>query len=325
MAASKQEITLSKSSIATFDECQRRWALQYQRYKLPHALKREAIYQHRLMGMFALTGQLVDDLITSSLRLFKRKQKWPSSLETGAVKLLDQYLEETRRWIEQRSLFIEDPERGRRQPIDEFYWNGLPEIDAKRQIVEEVVSLAQAWFDSEIPTLILERPIVHWKVPESGGDLPTFELDGIKVYAKYDFALHSDTETLIFDWKTGKVGTKSEADVAEQLHTYAKYAFEAWGTKPENLRLFAVWLSIGSANCLHEVPYTPDLLANLEDLWRDKHRVLTSKLQMAGNNPMGILDQFPMTSSVYRCASCRFRVCEGYARAESARAEKVQE
>lgn len=274
------------------------------------------------MGMFALTGQLVDDLITASLRKYHRKQEWPLNLEKGAVTLLQQYLDETQRWLEQRSFYIEDPDKGRRQPIDEFYWNGMPNQEAKDSIVAEVVHLARAWFDSEVPAMILKRPLDQWRIPESGGELPTFALDGIRIYAKYDFALHSKQETLIFDWKTGKVGPKSEADVAEQLHTYGKYAMDVWGSKPENLRMFAVWLSAGAQSCLHEVPFTPEVLANLQDLWCERHRVLTSKLEIAGNNPAAILEQFPMTSAVFRCASCRFRVCEGYARAHSGQDER---
>lgn len=312
------DISLSKSSLATYDECPRRWALQYLRYKLPFNLKREATYQRRLMSLYALSGQLVDDLITASLRLYCRKQKWPSSLEAGARKLLDQYIEETRRWLEQHALYIEDPDSTRRQPVDEFYWNGMPHKEAKDAIVAEVVHLAQTFFDSEVPAMILERPLETWRVPEPDSEIPIFDLDGIKVYAKYDFAITTPSETIIFDWKAGKLTSKTEADVVEQLHTYARYAFDVWGSTPENIRLFAVWLSVGASNCIHEVRYSPELIEDLERHWREKHRMLTSKIEAAGNNPIALLEQFPMTNAIFRCATCRFRVCEGYSRAKPA-------
>lgn len=308
-------VTVSKSSLSMFDECERKWLLHYQRFRMPPSLKREILYQYRLMGLNALVGQIVDDVVTYSLRLYERKLEWPKHPASGAKKLLEQYIEETARWVYQYESRVAEPVAGRRQPIDRYFFESLPSDDEREALLERAEVLVRTWFDSGIPEKLVEYGVESWKTPPAGEPLPpSFESDGVVVWAKYDFAIHRPSETILFDWKTGKVTKDSENDVQDQLHTYAAYAIDQWQASPNHLRLFAVWLSSGAESCIHEYPFEPDRLIELKKVWTEKHATISSRLKQAGPNPDHLFDAFPMTNNLGSCKYCRFRSCEGYAR-----------
>lgn len=142
---------------------------------------------------------------------------------------------------------------------------------------------------------------------ESWGEIddagfPSFDIDGIQVYAKVDFAHSNGTRTII-DWKTGA----PSGDEKKQLTLYALYAQSKWNWNPKETRLMAVYLQ-------------PELTietftAAPEDLDAVESEVKQSFRQMMELEPaFGPADfnNFPMTGGANDCRWCRFQgICEG--------------
>lgn len=313
--AYRPKVTLSKSSIGLYEECPRKWALHYQAYRTPMDIRREVMFQKRLMGYFALVGQVADDAITYSLRKYVEKGEWPKDLGKGIRKLVQQYFDETQRWQYLHASGSNEPGEGRRQPIDRYYFDGLPGEEEKEEIALKVDEFVDTWFASSIPQMLIDFGVETWEVPIVN-ITPSFQFEKITIWAKYDFAIRTPEETILFDWKTGRVSDYSENEIRDQLHTYAEFAIREWGAEPGKIKLYGVWLAAGAENCLTEYPFEEFRLGNLEREWQAKHETFVHLLESAGKNFEHLFDVFPLTQQVHRCKGCKFRVCEGFGRVE---------
>lgn len=132
-------------------------------------------------------------------------------------------------------------------------------------------------------------------------DFPHFDIDGIRIYAKIDFA-HSCGAPTIIDWKTGP---SSEQD-RKQLILYSLYAESKWDWKPEETELAAVYLYPEfSVDTFHP---TPDAVeAVREEVKLGFNQMLELETAFGPVN----IDNFPMTDGRQSCPWCRFRgMCE---------------
>lgn len=134
---------------------------------------------------------------------------------------------------------------------------------------------------------------------------PSFDVDGIQVYARIDFA-SSDAVPMIVDWKTGR---RDEED-RRQLIVYSMYARAKWGWEPESCRLVSAYL-YPEFDLLESSPSAEDV----EDVRRE---ILASFEQMVELEPVhgpANIENFPVTDAVQYCGWCRFQgICEGAAR-----------
>jgi|CXWL01.1.fsa_nt_gi hypothetical protein len=313
--AHRPYVTLSKSSIGLYEECARKWALHYQAKRTPIEIRREVLFQKRLMGYFALVGQVADDAITYSLRKYVAKGEWPKDLGKGIRNLIQQYLDETEQWRYMHESGTNEPQEGRRQPIDRYYFDGLPSEEEVELIAENVSGFVDTWFASPVPQMLLDYGVDTWEVPIIN-TTPSFKFEKITIWAKYDFAVRTPDETILFDWKTGRVSDYSENEIRDQLHTYAEFAIREWGAEPGKIKLYGVWLAAGAENCLTEYPFEESRLGNLEREWQAKHETFVHLLESAGRNYEHLFDVFPLTQQVHRCKGCKFRACEGFGRIE---------
>ena len=70
-------------------------------------------------------------------------------------------------------------------------------------------------------------------------DFPSFEYEGIRVYARIDLAVNGRSWFRIFDWKSGRPGAPDSLQPA----VYALYAQSLWGWEPEKVQFEFVYLS----------------------------------------------------------------------------------
>ncbi len=133
-------------------------------------------------------------------------------------------------------------------------------------------------------------------------EFPTFDLDGIRVYARIDLAYAADAPTIV-DWKTG---TPEESD-RRQLALYSLYAQSKWGWEPTQTSLVAVHLQPE----LTVARFTP----TLDDIHSISAEVKRSFSEMAELEPAfgdAEIDDFPPNADRRRCEWCRFRgLCTG--------------
>lgn len=313
--------------MAEFDACQRRWAYHYCWYDFdyfdfPEPLKRDCQFLSKLMGQEAFAGQVVHDVIDELLR-----SRIEGRLEISDP--MDRYREITRQYLDESRLFIDAYRNGERAPklnrqplLRMFYemgWDG----SAKAEFRKSVESALMHFLDSDLYASLLAEEAVYYEMPPKGG-APWFLSGRIPVYANFDFALRKPEQTTLFDWKTGKVTRWAEEDVNDQLHTYAAYAMEKWRVPPEEIKLVAVWLSLGKDK-KHEIGVDLNRLEKLRNEWRERYILLSKRREDAKGNVDKLFDLFPMTGiEKNRCRTCNFRFCDGYRQTTEGPAELAQ-
>ncbi|MCZ7579599.1 MAG: PD-(D/E)XK nuclease family protein [Fimbriimonadaceae bacterium] len=313
---------LSKTSIGTFDECERQYALHYLWIELSQPVKREAWFQRALMKWSLLVGQVVDDVITEAIRRYYDKREWPENWEKGVERILEEYETWTEVFIEHYRTPGERPPkdgdggvRFARQPLENVFYGEYPtqeDWEGARKRCNELIEVFRA---SGLMERLAGYATDTWRPPPRSA-APWFEWEGIPVYAKYDFAITAPEETLVFEWKTGRMSERAENDALDQLHTYAFYAQHAWNSEPESTRLVGVWLGVpinaeAASQCIHEARVDPQRLDRLKDRWRKRYALLNERLAQVKERRCSLLEAFPPTGVARgRCKACNFRLCE---------------
>lgn len=296
---------LSKTSLGVFDRCQRKWLLSYERSFLPRAIQSEAFREYKLMDFSLLAGQVVDDVITESIRSFIATNSWPTHLMERARAISKEYYQLSREWRDPK--YKEKPER---QPISEVYYCQSP-TEAEWESAFETMGQCLKHFEScHLRPFLESFPTSAWRVQDKGSYAPWFMVDGVPVYAKYDFAIVEADQAILFDWKTSDPMKKGrEEDASRQLHWYAAYANSAWGIPYEQMRLAPVWLRWGVAKPWEEQPVNLETIMELKSIWKERHALLQNKLGAASRGG-DINELFPFAEDTNRCKYCNFRVCE---------------
>lgn len=313
--------------MSEFDDCQRRWAYHYCWYdfdyfEFPDPLKRECQFHSKLMGQEAFAGQVVHDVIDELLRsriegrlpFYDQGSEAISDVIDAAVnrakEIAREYVQTSRDFIKAYQSG-EKPPRMHRQPLYRIFFDLGWDGSAKAEFRKSVESALMHFLDSDLYASLQSEDPVYYEMPPQGG-APWFLDRNVPVYANYDFALRKPEQTTLFDWKTGKVNQWAERDVTDQLHTYAAYAMEKWRTPPEEIKLVAVWLSLGKDKT-HEIGVDMNRLERLRQEWRERHRLLSRRREEAKGDVEKLFEIFPMTGiEKNRCRTCNYRFCEGY-------------
>jgi hypothetical protein len=263
------------------------------------------------MGNEAFAGQVVHDVIDELLR---------SKKEGGLVfsDPIPRAKEIAREYIEESEVFRQAFESGarapnlHRQPLFRHFFGEGFDGAAKADFRKTVETALANFVDSELYKEIQSIEPAFWELPAPGG-APWFIDHGIPVYANYDFAIRRPELTTIFDWKTGKLNPFSERDVLDQLHTYAAYAMEVWQVPLRQIRLRAVWLTVGRDQTM-DLDVDERHLTHLRRAWRERFEELKRRRESARGSLEKLFELFPTTGiKKKRCKSCAFRFCEGYA------------
>lgn len=313
---------LSKTSIDTFDRCQRRYALQYLYWSAPvsEEFKRVFRFQSKLMPHEALAGQLVDDVITAAIRRYVKLGEWPAPDRwmKAARSIHAEYLDKTKAVIDAYRTGGPLPDhmdrnRPERKPLLRLFYDEPPTQQEEAEMWLHVEQCLSNFLESNVLGLLVEHPVETWK-PPGINEVPWFTHKGIPIYSKYDFAIHGPGITWIFDWKTGKPGPWAERDARRQLHTYALYAQSSWGADLASTKLSAVWLATGP-ECLHEESVSDGVIAELEQIWQDRIVELRQRKRVVDSREKDLFEAFPTTGFPNECLRCPFRACEMYAQA----------
>ncbi|MBS1717644.1 MAG: PD-(D/E)XK nuclease family protein [Armatimonadetes bacterium] len=294
-----------------FKECRRQWLFRYEPDVAASGqefweLKR----QGNLLPSSALLGRVVDDAITAALRHRLREGKWPNGIGKAVERVMVGYLRFSAEWVAAALNRDRWPKSKQRQAVDRFYYNSPLTEHELTDLRRRAQQLVERWFELPLRSELDSLPTETWRVPESGV-IPSFELEGMKVYAKYDFMTVEPGRLRIYDWKTGDVAN-GEQGAIEQLHGYAIFAHREWGVPYEDMELIAVWLS---ANYLGRTKVDMSLVARLERAWRHQIGVVAEGLRMVGSGEADIDAAFPTTTETWRCQGCIFRACARHPKA----------
>jgi len=315
---------LSKSSIGEFDTCERRWAYRYLWYdfdyfEFPEDLKRQCQFHSKLMGNEAFAGQVVHDVIDE---IFRSKKEGGLIFEDPierAKEIALEYVSESRTFVAAYQSGSPAPKL-RRQALQRLFFNEGFDGAAKAEFRKTVETALVNFLDSELKREIDSIDPAFWELPDRGG-APWFVDHGIPVYANYDFAIRQPEQTILYDWKTGKLSGPAERDVREQLHTYAAYAMDTWGVPASQIKLRAVWLTVGKDQ-VYESKVDEGLLVQMRREWRQRYDELARRREAARGSMERLFEVFPTTGiKKKKCRYCPFRFCEGYAEVVESTAE----
>ncbi len=184
--------------------------------------------------------------------------------------------------------------------LEHYY--GFPDVKAKaKQVRDNMLLCIDNLLSSDLWNSILSSDRDKWLEVDEGG-FPKFDLDGIIVYARTDFAYVGDGPTII-DWKTGTPGR----DDRVQLSVYALYAQAKWGWKPEQTRLAAVYLQ-PELSILEHIPTAKDI-EDAEEMIRSS---FAEMMELEPAYGPADIDRFPIRETPDHCRWCRFQgLCEG--------------
>ena len=283
------------------DSCRRHYF--YHRFWGQDPKTRWRLYEMRnITTLKMLQGLVVHDVIADALHAtaegdtvsVKQAKKNVTALLRG------RYMESQKRlW------HIDNRPPGRKASditnILEHYYR-FPDVhDQARQVQQTAWKCVENLLASEMWSGIMQHGQENWKEVEEDS-FQSFDLQGIQVYARIDFAHNSDQPTII-DWKTGQ---PSEQD-RKQLVLYSLYAEDKWDWNPLETKLAAVYLQPQLK--IDEFNTSDDQIAEV------KEEVKLSFAQMVELEPAygpADIGNFPIAENVYECRRCRFQgICEG--------------
>lgn len=300
-----------------FETCERKWAFHYLWYdfdyfEFPEPLKRDCQFHSKLMGNEAFAGQVVHDVIDEMLRSKKEGGLVFADPIERARQIAREYIDESRQFV---AAYVSGDKAPKlhRQPLQRIFFDEGFDGAAKAEFRRTVETALVNFLDSDLLRQIEAIDPAFWELPPKGG-APWFFDHGIPVYANFDFAIRRPDETVLYDWKTGKLSPPAERDVREQLHTYAAYAMDTWGASPAQIKLRAVWLTVGKDQVYEDV-VDEGLLRRMRAAWRERYDELTRRREYAKHDMDRLYEAFPLTGlKKKKCKYCAFRFCEGYAK-----------
>jgi len=294
----------SKSRDEQFQECQRKY--YYDKYaswggwdKSAAKITRLAYVYKNLKNRWAWKGETVHHVIEYVLKSLRANQ--PLSLE-GALHNLNTTMRADFRSSKDKKYF-EDPKRNRglfeheyNRPITDAVW---------KEFHDSAAECVKNFYNSTLYKELEKDDKSSWLMIE---DLEEFDLDGIKIYVKLDFARKKDGIIEIYDWKTGK----TDGDTSLQMGTYSLYAMQKWKVPLEAVKTYIF-------NVAGSVAIAENRLISQKELEETKAFIIKSAQGMkellldAPHNIPKPAHAFQYTLNTRLCDFCNFyKICEKY-------------
>lgn len=249
MGALPNRFSWSFSAAEDFDICRRRrfWS-NYANWgggdPGADAMARTAYRLDRMENRHALRGRAVEEAVRWILREHQagRDPEAEEAYQRVARPLLNQCWKASR-----QQQWRDDPKRF--CCLHEHYYPGLQSTDPAiwvPQVIDAAKRCLANFIRHVLPRLVSVTP--EQEVPVAtgarGGDLESFELHGVKVYAIPDYAYRRGDMLCIHDWKSGA----PRPGHLRQLSIYGLWAHLKHGVPPERIEVFAEYLGDGTTH-----------------------------------------------------------------------------
>lgn len=284
-----------------FDDCKRFYF--YERFWGQDPVNRWTLYEMRCITTLSmLGGSVVHEVIAEALQAARENRPVEASYAKKRVtEIMWRKYQESEGRVWHKSNRPPGYKQNQFTNLLEHYYN-FPDVKARaKQVRDKGLLCIDNLFSSDLWSSLVDRGKDNWREIDEEG-FPSFDLDGITVYAKIDFAFAADEPTII-DWKTGWPGACDRT----QLTVYALYAQSQWGWKPEQTRLVGAYLQ-------------PELkleqfYPTAEDIENTEAMIRSSFAEMLDLEPAygpADISRFPIRQSPDHCKWCRFQgFCEG--------------
>lgn len=290
-----------------FDDCKRFYF--YDRFWGQDPVNRWKLYEMRcITTLKMLGGAVVHSVIAEALQAAREGRPMEAAQARKRVTdiMWSKYQEsENRIWHKSNR-----PPGVKQSDITNLleHYYGFPDVKAQaKQVRDNGLLCIDNLFRSDLWNSIVNGDKDRWREIDEDG-FPKFDLDGITVYARTDFAFVGDEPTII-DWKTGWPGECNRM----QLTVYALYAQSQWGWKPEETRLVAAYLQPEIR--LERFTPTPQDIEETEAMIRSSFAAM---LEFEPAYGPADISRFPIRDLPDHCKWCRFQgFCEGAKREDN--------
>lgn len=281
---------------ARFETCRRRYF--YDRFWGQDPKLKWKLYEMRnITSLSKLRGQAVHAVISGALRGIRLGVEVDLELAKQSITeiLRAKYMES------QKKLWRID-NRPRDRKLSEIanlleHYYRFPNVgESAREARAVAWTCIENLWSSDLWREIGDSRPRDWKEIDEDG-FPRFDIDGIQVFAKIDFAYEGDCPTII-DWKTGQ---PNDGD-RKQLALYSLYAAAKWNWNPIDTRLVAAHLYPE----LQIDTFSPTS-EELEEVRQDVNRSFAEMLDLEPALGPADISKFPMREHDQICHWCRFR------------------
>ncbi len=261
------------------------------------------IYKLRMLTTLpALRGSVVHMVIAEMLRSVREGS--PLSLEEAKERvttvLRERYMESAKRLWHKNN---RPPGRKMHEftSLFEHYYKTPNVVEQARDARRIAWTCLENLAGSDFWNRLTQSDPSAW-IEIEDAEFHSFDLDGIQVYARPDFAQSGSSPTIV-DWKTGEPSDQDR----RQLVVYSLYARFRWDWDPLNTTLSAVYLHPD----FHVHSFTP----TADDIQAAKSLIKEGFERMLELEPTvgpAKMETFPMSRDLHRCRWCRFQeVCVG--------------
>lgn len=294
-------LSWSFSSRGRFETCRRKYF--YHRFWMQDQKMKWKLYEMRCITKLAtLRGHLVHEIIADALATMKSGGRVALEDAKGRITEVMRrgYIESAKRMWHRDNRPPGVKMKDVTNLLEHYY--GVPDADERVREHRRVAwACIENLFGSELWREVETIDPETWKAADEDG-FPSFDLDGIKVYAKIDFA-HENGEPTIIDWKTGGRSIHDR----DQLILYSLFGQWQWGWEPTTTKLAAVYLQPELE--IDEFRPTPMDVDRVADLVRTSFHEMLELEPAVGS---ASIEDFPINESGWCCRWCRFQgVCEG--------------
>ena len=297
------------------DACPR--ALYFQYYPHGDEMGNRARVLRQTTGTESVAGTIVHDMVTLGLRQLIRRKGYPEGLHVQGLDRYEAALVLSRR--------LGAAARAGKRPGDgailRHHLYGAEDLDAEEKGRVTVERCLRAFEGSKALSFLTSTKFDRWeRILTDTDDVPSFHAtpelgftaaSGLRIYAKYDLALHCGDDLYVVDWKTGRRTPRAEDAVRRQLAVYGLWAMAEHERPIERVRLVACWLE-------EECAWHPVALdrADVELAIRtiEAHDAMERAATTPVANDKGEVvrydaerEAFPPTPEARRCGWCAYR------------------
>lgn len=283
----------SFSRFDTFQSCQRQYYFDYYGKKFaPPEIRERVEFLKNLQSPALLVGQIAHEAIASNIKSIQQES------QEASLEILKEETGHAFSKALESSLLIDSHYGTELTPAQKF--------SLKIKLDTCLDSFyASKWY-SFIRSLPREKKS-QWVIePEDFGE---FRLDGMKAYARVDFAFPDGNGNLIIiDWKTGK---RYEKKHALQMQGYILYIHDIYGHPLEKIKAVIEYLADDSESL--ESQMTPENLGAFRKRVKKQLSEMHAMCQDVERNIPLQMESFPLCTNLRFCSWCKYReLCNRY-------------
>jgi CRISPR/Cas system-associated exonuclease Cas4 (RecB family) len=283
----------SFSRFDNFQSCRRQYYFDYYGKKFaPPEIRERVDFLKSLQSPALLVGQIIHEAIATNIKNIQQE-----SQEVSLEILKEETGHAFSKALESSLL------------IDSYYGSELTPAK-KFSLKIKLDTCLESFYASKWYSFIRSLPgkkKLSWIIePEDFGE---FRLDGMKAYARVDFAFPDDDGSLvIIDWKTGK---RYEKKHALQMQGYILYIHDICGHPLEKIKAVLEYLADDGESL--ESQMTQEDLGSFRKRVKKQLAELHAMCQDVEKNVPLQMESFPLCANHRFCSWCKYReLCNRY-------------